>query len=319
MSTNNSPLLSICIPTYNRETYLKQCLESIIHQDAFDETRIEIVISDNASSDNTTQICEEYTQKYSNIFYFRNTSNIWAVKNIAGLPSLAHWEYVWFLSDDDLLSPIWISEMLQAIQKNAPDFILSHFLWFWNGETIPYDKIDTTGQLIDIKGMDNFFTFLWETRYDITSYVMLLSIFCFKKTLYIENMDFLLKEYGEKYIDILLEDNFIHSRIIYLPFWNKKRICVIEKDLVLCRWNNISWKITFQVCRDLLKLIHDLNSRYRISKKTLWRLKNVYYYGIFSYIIIAHVQRYLPKSLYNFMILLARTVMKYIRKIKYSI
>lgn len=78
MKTNkrlNVPLLSICIPTYNRANYLKDALENITSDPAFDE-RIEVVISDNASSDNTQEVGQEYASKFANIKYFRNTENV---------------------------------------------------------------------------------------------------------------------------------------------------------------------------------------------------------------------------------------------------
>ncbi len=70
------PLLSICIPTYNRCKYLKKSIESIICQSEFKNGEVEIVISDNASNDNTESLGIEYSSKYSNICYFRNTVNI---------------------------------------------------------------------------------------------------------------------------------------------------------------------------------------------------------------------------------------------------
>lgn len=68
------PLLSICIPTYNRAEYLKKCLDTIIQQDGFSE--IEIIISDNCSSDNTEEISKEYQKKHENILYFKNQENV---------------------------------------------------------------------------------------------------------------------------------------------------------------------------------------------------------------------------------------------------
>jgi glycosyltransferase involved in cell wall biosynthesis len=79
---NKSPLLSICIPTYNREKYLQECLESIVHQEGFNINDIEIVISDNASQDGTTKLVESFKQKYPNIQYFRNAENIGAIRNV---------------------------------------------------------------------------------------------------------------------------------------------------------------------------------------------------------------------------------------------
>ena len=72
----NKPLLSICIPTYNRAEYLKNSIESIICQDEFKNKQVEIVIADNASTDNTESVARSYAQRYENIFYYRNEKNI---------------------------------------------------------------------------------------------------------------------------------------------------------------------------------------------------------------------------------------------------
>ncbi len=71
----DKPLLSICIPTYNRANYLEQCLESIVSQECFD-ARVEVVISDNCSADDTRKIGMRYQEKYANIHYFRNEENL---------------------------------------------------------------------------------------------------------------------------------------------------------------------------------------------------------------------------------------------------
>lgn len=65
---NKQPLLSICIPTFNRCDILNDTLKSIINDEAFDDD-IEIVISDNFSSDSTEYVCKKYTDSYSNIKY----------------------------------------------------------------------------------------------------------------------------------------------------------------------------------------------------------------------------------------------------------
>lgn len=69
------PLLSICIPTYNRGYILQFVLEQYVHDPEFDDD-VEIVISDNCSTDETEYICKSYTQKYQNIRYYRNQKNI---------------------------------------------------------------------------------------------------------------------------------------------------------------------------------------------------------------------------------------------------
>lgn len=70
------PLLSICIPTYNREEYLRKTLDSIVNQAGFDSGLVEIVVSDNASEDNTEELVKEYCMRYNNVNYYRNANNI---------------------------------------------------------------------------------------------------------------------------------------------------------------------------------------------------------------------------------------------------
>ena len=72
------PLLSICIPTYNRAEQLKQCLDSIVAQDLFvNSDKIEVVISDNCSTDNTFNVVKEFMDEYpQKIKYFKTEKNI---------------------------------------------------------------------------------------------------------------------------------------------------------------------------------------------------------------------------------------------------
>lgn len=72
----NKPLLSICIPTYNRCEYLKNTLNSIICQKDFQNGIVEVVISDNASTDETEQVVRNYASRFENICYFKNPENI---------------------------------------------------------------------------------------------------------------------------------------------------------------------------------------------------------------------------------------------------
>lgn len=71
-----SPLLSLCIPTYNRSEYLERTLISILSQQGVDWNEIEIVISDNNSSDNTEGVSSNYSSHYPFIKYFRNEENV---------------------------------------------------------------------------------------------------------------------------------------------------------------------------------------------------------------------------------------------------
>jgi abequosyltransferase len=74
----SSVILSICIPTFNRDSYLKKTLDSIVSQNIFKDTNfIEIIISDNNSEDETRNISLKYTIDYpGKVKYFKNEYNI---------------------------------------------------------------------------------------------------------------------------------------------------------------------------------------------------------------------------------------------------
>lgn len=99
------PLLSICIPTYNRAHYLKDALESIVAQ--FNESdiaeQVEIVVSDNASVDETETVVKSFQNRFGNIRYFKNEANIGFDRNVRNVISNAAGLYCWTLGDDDVI------------------------------------------------------------------------------------------------------------------------------------------------------------------------------------------------------------------------
>lgn len=91
------PLLSICIPTYNRSDILEFVLKQYTNNPEFDYD-VEIVISDNCSSDNTQKICLYYSSNYKNIKYFRNEENI-KDKNFIKVLERANGAYLKLVND----------------------------------------------------------------------------------------------------------------------------------------------------------------------------------------------------------------------------
>jgi glycosyltransferase involved in cell wall biosynthesis len=102
-------LVSICIPTYNGEKFLRLCLESALSQTY---GNIEIVIVDDTSNDNSHAIAQEYAGKDSRIRIFRNERNLGLVGNWNQCVLLAQGEWVKFLFQDDLLEPQHVEELL---------------------------------------------------------------------------------------------------------------------------------------------------------------------------------------------------------------
>jgi glycosyltransferase involved in cell wall biosynthesis len=92
------PKVSIIIPTYNRARYLKEAIQSILNQ-TFDD--FEIIVTDNASTDDTELIVYSFNEK--RIKYFKNKENLGVVKNHNLALSKCTGEYIQIFSDDDLM------------------------------------------------------------------------------------------------------------------------------------------------------------------------------------------------------------------------
>jgi glycosyltransferase involved in cell wall biosynthesis len=110
------PLISVGLPTFNRDHSLRRAIASVLTQDCRD---LELVISDNASSDTTQRICSEYSSLDNRIRYIRQTVNQGASANFRTVLTEARGQYFMWLSDDDWLSPSYLSRCLSVLQESA--------------------------------------------------------------------------------------------------------------------------------------------------------------------------------------------------------
>lgn len=109
------PILSVCVPTYNRAVLLKECLESVTRSRRNCEKEVEIVISDNASVDATFDVANDFVARFSNVAYYRNEKNV-NDDNFFRAAARARGRFVWILGDDDALVPDAIPLVLDQIQ-----------------------------------------------------------------------------------------------------------------------------------------------------------------------------------------------------------
>lgn len=111
--------LSICIPTYNRGNFLPDLFESIIKQFCdIEEESIEIVVSDNASTDNTTEVINRYKNKFKNFVYFRWEKNMGADRNFLKVVDLSSGEYCWLMGSDDIMLDGGLRKVINFIKLN---------------------------------------------------------------------------------------------------------------------------------------------------------------------------------------------------------
>ncbi len=114
------PVVSVCLPVFNGERYLSQAIESVLDQDF---KSFELIISDNASSDSTLKIAQEYAKKDSRIRLWSNPKNIGPLPNYNVCLNLATGDYIKPFAYDDLWKPTILSEMLSAF-RSMPDLNL---------------------------------------------------------------------------------------------------------------------------------------------------------------------------------------------------
>jgi|GEM_PF-199969 len=112
---NTKPSVSIGMPVYNGEIYIRQALNSLLAQDY---PNFELIISDNASTDQTQEICQEYAANYPQIRYFRNGENLGSSKNFNRVFELAIGEYFMWAAHDDLWHPSYISKCVAKLQEH---------------------------------------------------------------------------------------------------------------------------------------------------------------------------------------------------------
>lgn len=118
-NTLYSPILTFALPVRNGERLLPQLLDSLLAQDFTD---FEIVISDNASTDRTGDICQEYAQRDRRIRYHRNPENIGLMPNFNRLIDLARGKYMRWIGWDDWLEPSYARKCVDVLESR-PDVI----------------------------------------------------------------------------------------------------------------------------------------------------------------------------------------------------
>ena len=119
--TEEMPLLSLCVPTYNRAALLAQSLRAILSQITPDMARaVEVVVIDNASPDDTPAVVQKAQEDYPHIALRSvcRPENIGCDANFCDSPNQARGTFVYLLSDDDALLPGAVLKLLQLIRDH---------------------------------------------------------------------------------------------------------------------------------------------------------------------------------------------------------
>jgi len=124
-------LLSIGVPTYNRAKLLEETINSIVaamRSASVKDVEVELIISDNASTDDTPHMMAKLKQQYPFIKCLRNEINV-VDENFFLLARAATGRYVWIFADDDLMELNAVDIVLGEIRKGYSTLILNYSMW----------------------------------------------------------------------------------------------------------------------------------------------------------------------------------------------
>ena len=125
-----SPIISVIVPVYNAENFLYDCLHSIQNQSFSD---FEVILVDDGSSDNSADICREFSQKDSR-FKFYSNPNMGVSKTRNFALDRAQGTYLAFVDSDDWIHPDFLKLLYSAAESNDSDIVFCS-LYFWYPES----------------------------------------------------------------------------------------------------------------------------------------------------------------------------------------
>lgn len=260
---SNEIILSICIPTYNRANYLKICLSVIMPQIGLNDP-IEIIVSDNFSTDDTLNIISEYID-HPRFILIKQSKNVGPIINgIEIIKKYANGKFCWYVGDDDYIMPGAIKNILKLISNNSDvDFF---YVDIENYEldklNIPLDKtllhIRNKEEINEIKytKLSKFEELLHPQYSDLFLGEMMASIF--RKEYWLKEID-IYKYINLEYLSTL-ETAYTHCVIFANQFIGKKAIYVstpiILVDNRAREWSAKAHYIIVEHLLTLLKLYH---------------------------------------------------------------
>jgi glycosyltransferase involved in cell wall biosynthesis len=125
-----NPLVTVIIPTYNYAHYIQQAIDSVINSD-FPQDEIEIIVIDDGSKDNTSEVIAAYGDQVKYIFQ-NNSGKAWATK--VGIDN-SHGKYLFNLDADDLFLPNKIKEVVQIFESDPELAHVAHPALYWQVES----------------------------------------------------------------------------------------------------------------------------------------------------------------------------------------
>ena len=209
---NGGELISIIVPIYNVENYLRMCLDSIEHQTY---SNIEVLLINDGSPDSSGEICQEYVARDSRFRYFEKENGGASDARNYGIER-SNGKYLTFVDSDDWLSLTYVEDLYQAAIRNDSDTVISHY-------TI-YNESDR-----------NYYVHIWddyyEKNYTSEELIMELPKLELNGYIYITSWGILFKK--ELFNNVkfpkgkVIEDSWTNYKL----FFKSKKITYIHKEI----------------------------------------------------------------------------------------
>ena len=264
------PLLSICIPTYNRDWCIKEQINTFSGFPQYIWKKIEIIISDNCSTDRTRHVVENAISNGFLCTYIRNNENLGMDRNFTQCYNMAQGLYVWLLGDDDFVTQDGIVKILNLLNNYDHNLGVVHFL--------PQSDMPVTLY-------DNSETFLTDISYNMT--FISGSII---NTSYVQKTDFTLY-HGTLISHVPLVLNAILGSKINI-LCGGKDVLRVAKDAV----NNGGYNFFQVFITNLLSIWYLYLKEKQISQKTFRQLKK----ELFTFVYTFSIQFFIKHNVGNF-------------------
>jgi glycosyltransferase involved in cell wall biosynthesis len=154
MQDHLMPLVSIGLPTYNRVDTLRKSIVSALNQSY---KNIEIIISDNASTDETERVCREYAATDPRITYIRQSNNIGPTPNFLAVLERSRGEYFMWLCDDDWIDDTYVEQCTSLLLGDPHTILVGGVPKNYSGSELRY--VGTSTNILQDEGAERMLTY----------------------------------------------------------------------------------------------------------------------------------------------------------------
>ena len=263
-------LVNIGMPVYNESQYITKAIESVLNQEFTD---FQLIIFDNASTDNTVAICEQYAAKDSRIRIIRNQVNIGVSENFKKAFEESNSQYFVWISGHDLWHSQFLVKCVAGLDKN-PSVVLYYPKSTWIDDT---DRnLGEIGRSIETRGLDpvsRFQIVLWGMGYGSPTYGLLRSSALKQVTLGTKavGLDNIILNELSLLGDVGYLDEPLHyvRKLADFGSWESYISKIFNQDLSEFSGMELFWSMTYEYLKIIYKHVPDHHTRNILSTSVI--------------------------------------------------